>query len=123
MNVKLRQGQVWSYIVGLFHKPKENVQALIYGGGDGLIVAPTQLNFTPHNWRVPQVATIYARSDAKVGTRVITHQVRSPRPNYRSKKELTIEVTVCDANDPSVTDDLPGLRMDLSVYEIDGGIN
>ena len=117
MRVEMGQGWEWSYLLGLFKKPREDILATITGGGNGVSVSPSRLMFTRDNWSTPQAVSVWVHPNSPLGLHTLRHSASSSRPEYRSKKELSVEIVVRRHDDPRLSQRLPGFRMDLSVCE------
>lgn len=98
-------GAAGTYTVALTTAPTANVSVTVSPNAQ-LSESPTQLNFTPTNWNIPQTVTVQAIQDGVAegnhsGT--ISHTVTSTDQSYNGISVPGLTVTITDAVIPVAT--------------------
>ncbi|WP_298490642.1 Calx-beta domain-containing protein, partial [uncultured Chloroflexus sp.] len=104
VELTVTEGGSTSYTIELATQPTANVTITINGQGVALIngVAVATLTFTPANWNIPQLVTVFVPDDniAEASqTILLPHTATSADPFYNGLIGPAVELTILD-NDP-----------------------
>ena len=113
-SLNIAAGSTATYTVGLKTRPTRTVNISVAEETDneGVRVSPSRLSFSPSRWNRPQTVTARTDSDA-TGSVNVVHAVSSEDTGYDELTDLTVSVTVSDAQ--------PGIRLSPSSLSVDEG--